>query len=238
MVESSDEWFKSFVFVVGAVTLSKTKKKGREHKESIVNGIREAVEKYSSVYVFSFDNMRNIKFKEFRQQFRHNGRFFLGSNKVMQVALGRSASDEIRPGIFKASKLLHGDAGLLVTDMPKEEVESLFNAYKDSDFSRTGSTAVETVELKEGPLEQFTHEMEPFLRKQGMPVRLNKGTVELLSDFVVCEEGKPLSPESSRILRLLGIKLATFKLNLVCRWSPCDFELYRERLDLSDVETS
>ncbi|KAL0698850.1 hypothetical protein Bca4012_054972 [Brassica carinata] len=231
------------------VTLSKTKKKGREHKEGIVNGIREAVEKYSSVYVFSFENMRNIKFKEFRQQFRHNGRFFLGSNKVMQVALGRSASDEMRPGIFKASKvclyccgmlfqLLHGDAGLLVTDMPKEEVESLFNAYEDSDFSRTGSTAVETVELKEGPLEQFTHEMEPFLRKQGMPVRLNKGTVELLSDFVVCEEGKPLSPESSRILRLLGIKLATFKLNLVCRWSPNDFELYREGLDLSDVETS
>ena len=32
------------------------------------------------------------------------------------------------------------------------------------------------VELKEGPLEQFTHEMEPFLRKQGMPVRLNKGS--------------------------------------------------------------
>lgn len=32
------------------------------------------------------------------------------------------------------------------------------------------------MELKEGPLEQFTHEMEPFLRKQGMPVRLNKGT--------------------------------------------------------------
>lgn len=31
------------------------------------------------------------------------------------------------------------------------------------------------VELNEGPLDQFTHEMEPFLRKQGMPVRLNKG---------------------------------------------------------------
>lgn len=31
------------------------------------------------------------------------------------------------------------------------------------------------VELKEGPLEEFTHEMEPFLRKQGLPVRLNKG---------------------------------------------------------------
>ncbi|KAG2322956.1 hypothetical protein Bca4012_058408 [Brassica carinata] len=39
--------------------------------------------------------MRNIKFKEFRQQFEHNRRFILGSNKVMQVVFGRSASDDI-----------------------------------------------------------------------------------------------------------------------------------------------
>ncbi|MFS7988449.1 putative 50S ribosomal protein L10, insertion domain superfamily [Helianthus anomalus] len=31
------------------------------------------------------------------------------------------------------------------------------------------------VELKEGPLDRFTHEMEPFLRNQGMLVPLNKG---------------------------------------------------------------
>lgn len=39
-------------------------------------------------------------------------RFFLGSNKVMQVSLGRSAADEITPGIHKVSKvstLFHGD---------------------------------------------------------------------------------------------------------------------------------
>lgn len=34
-------------------------------------------------------------------------RFFLGSNKVMQVALGRSASDEIRSGIYKVSKVVY-----------------------------------------------------------------------------------------------------------------------------------
>ncbi|CAF2097595.1 unnamed protein product [Brassica napus] len=63
-----------------------------------------------------------------------NLRFFLCSNKVIQVALGRSASDEIRPCIFKASKLLHGVVGLHNTDTPKEEVESLFNAYENSDL--------------------------------------------------------------------------------------------------------
>ncbi|KAK3184996.1 hypothetical protein Dsin_032282 [Dipteronia sinensis] len=220
------------------ITLSKTKKKGKEHKESIVNSIRDAAEKYSSIYVFSFENMRNLKFKEFREQVKTTSRFFLGSNKVMQVALGRSASDEIRVGLHKVSKLLRGDSGLFLTNMPREEVESLFNKYEDYDFARTGSTTSEKVELLEGPLEQFTHEMEPFLRKQGMPVRLNKGVVELISDFVVCEEGKPLSPESARILRLLGMKMATFKLHLICRWSPEDFELYKEGLDESDVESA
>ncbi|OAY39900.1 mRNA turnover protein 4 homolog [Manihot esculenta] len=221
-----------------AVSLTKTKKKGREHKETIVNSIREAVESYDSIYVFTFENMRNLKFKEFREQLKSTSRFFLGSNKVMQVSLGRSVADEIRPGIHKVSKLLRGDAGLFLTKLPKEEVERLFNEYEEYDFARTGSIATEKMELKEGPLEQFTHEMEPFLRKQGMPVRLNKGVVELVSDFVVCEEGKHLSPESARILRLLGIKMATFRLHLICRWSPEDFELYREGQDESDVESA
>ncbi|XP_058110330.1 uncharacterized protein LOC131253388 [Magnolia sinica] len=220
------------------VTLSKTKKKGREHKESIVNCIRQALEDYSTVYVFSFENMRNLKFKEFREQLKSSSRFFLGSNKVMQISLGRSVADEVKPGVHKVSKLLRGDAGLCFTNLPKEEVERLFEGYEEHDFARTGSVATEKVELKEGPLEQFTHEMEPFLRKQGMPVRLNKGIVELVSDFVVCEEGKPLSPESARILRLLGEKMATFRLHLICRWSPDDFEVYRDGLDHSDIESS
>ncbi|XP_057433345.1 uncharacterized protein LOC130726133 [Lotus japonicus] len=220
------------------VTLSKTKKKGREHKEVIVNAIRDAAEKYSSLYVFSFENMRNLKFKEFRDQLKSSSRFFLGSNKVMQVALGRSASDEIKPRLYKVSKLLRGDSGMFFTNLSKEEVERLFNGYEEYDFARTGGIATEKVDLQEGPLEQFTHEMEPFLRKQGMPVRLNKGVVELVSDFVVCEEGKPLSPEASRILRLLGIKMATFRLHLVCRWTPDDFELYIDGPGDSDVECS
>lgn len=183
--------------------------------------------------------MRNLKFKEFREQLKASSRFFLGSNKVMQVALGRSVADEIRPGLHKISKLLRGDSGLFLTNLPEEEVKKLFDGFEVYDFARTGSIITEKVELKEGPLSEFTHEMEPFLRKQGMPVRLNKGVVELVSDFVVCDEGKPLSPESSRILRLLGIKLAVFKLNLICKWSgDGDFELYREGLEGSDIESS
>ena len=70
-----------------------------------MNAIKEVSEKYSSVYVFSFENMRNQKFKKFREQLKSSSRFFLGSNKVMQVSLGRSPADEIKPGLHKVSKV-------------------------------------------------------------------------------------------------------------------------------------
>lgn len=210
------------------VTLSKTKKKGREHKESIVNQVRQALEDYISVYVFSFENMRNVKFKDLRDRLKGSSRFFLGSNKVLQIAVGRTVSDEVKDGIHKASEMLHGECGLFFTNLPKEEVMRIFETFEERDFARTGSLATETIELEEGPLEQFTHEMEPFLRKQGMPVRLNKGVIELVADHVVCQEGEPISPEASRILHLLGVQMATFRLNLVCRWSPDEFEIFRD----------
>ncbi|KAF3329885.1 mRNA turnover protein 4 [Carex littledalei] len=220
------------------VTLSKTKKKGRVAKESLVNAIKEGLEQYKTAYVFTYENMRNQNFKKFKEQLKSSSRFFLGSNKVMKVALGRSPADEARPRIHKLSKLLHGDSGLFLTNLPKEDVERIFREFEEQDFARTGTIATEKIELKAGPLDQFSHEMEPFLRKQGLPVRLNKGDIELISDHLVCEEGEPLSPEAARSLRLLGIKLATFKLNLLCRCSEDEFEVYREGLDVSDIESS
>ncbi|KAG6538323.1 hypothetical protein ZIOFF_003438 [Zingiber officinale] len=59
------------------VTLSKMKKKGRENKEAIVNAIKEAVECYPFAYVFTFENMRNQKFKEFRDQLKSNSRYYV-----------------------------------------------------------------------------------------------------------------------------------------------------------------
>eukprot|EP00246_Nothoceros_aenigmaticus_P000325 TRINITY_DN10480_c0_g1_i1.p1 TRINITY_DN10480_c0_g1~~TRINITY_DN10480_c0_g1_i1.p1 ORF type:complete len:232 (+),score=47.98 TRINITY_DN10480_c0_g1_i1:138-833(+) len=208
------------------VTLSKTQKKGKEHKAALVKKLRDSVDQYKSLYIFSYENMRNSKFKELKLKLKTSSRFILGGNKVLRVALGRSEADEIKDGIHQASDVLHGDCGVMLTNLPKEEVSKLFDNFEELDYARTGSIATQTVELKEGPLEQFSHDMEPFLRKQGMPVRLNRGVIELVADHTVCTEGDQISPEASRILRLLGVQMAAFRLHLICRWNPDEFEVY------------
>jgi len=49
-------------------------------------------------------------------------RFFFGKNKVMSLALGRSKSDEYRPGLRKIAKQLQGQTGLLFTNASEQQV--------------------------------------------------------------------------------------------------------------------
>lgn len=53
-----------------------------------------------------------------------------------------------------------------------------FSHFKEVDYARAGNQAQMDVMLDEGPLEQFTHSMEPQLRQLGLPTALKKGEIK------------------------------------------------------------
>jgi len=77
---------------------------------------------YPNVYVFRFHNMRNEKFKELRDALKDSSRFVMGSNKMLQVALGKTEADEYRTNLHLLSERLHGHVGLFFTSLAREEV--------------------------------------------------------------------------------------------------------------------
>jgi len=210
------------------ISLTRTQKKGLELKQEVIKKVHDAADKYARLFVVRVENMRNNKLKEVREEWHHS-KFFFGKNKVMAVALGKSPEDEFKDNLHKVNGCLKGQRGLLFTNSTKEEVTKWFDSYADVDFARTGCEAEKEVVLKEGPLEQFTHSMEPQLRQLGLPTKLERGVITLTKDFVVCKEGDTLKPEQARILKLLGHQMAEFKIHVTAVWSnDGTFEILEE----------
>ncbi|GMT05374.1 hypothetical protein PENTCL1PPCAC_27548 [Pristionchus entomophagus] len=201
------------------VSLTKVKKKTRETKEGLVQQLRHAVDEYPNVFVYEFENMRASKFVQVRQKFKTNSRFYFGKNNVMAIALGKDKTDEYATGLSKVSKLLKGQCGLMFTHSDKDEVISYFRDLKDADYARAGVVAPQTIELSEGPLEQFAFSVEPQLRKLGMPTQLVKGVIHLTQNFRVCTEGEMIKAEEAKILKFLEEKLSVFHVNLKAYWN-------------------
>lgn len=145
-------------------------------------------------------------------------RFFFGKNKVIALGFGRTPEEEIADDLHKLSDTLKGQCGLLFTDESKEYVTKWFAEYTVEDYARSGFKATSTITVKEGPLKQFAHSMEPYLRQLGLPTSLDRGVVTLLKDYEICKTGSILTPEQAKILKLLEYKLAPFELVLKACW--------------------
>lgn len=200
------------------VSLTQTRKKGLELKQKLIEEIRDCVDRYARIFIFSVQNMRNSKLKDVRAEWKHS-RFFFGKNKVTSMALGRSAEDEYRDGLHKVSRRLQGQTGILFTNQKKEEVCKWFDSFSEPDYARAGNVASQTVILEEGPLEAFSHAMEPQLRQLGLPTSLKRGVITLTKEYKVCNEGDTLTPEQARLLKLFGHKMASFHISVESMWS-------------------
>lgn len=138
-------------YVCPLVSLTKTERKGLQWKQQIVEDIRNCVQKYPNVFLFSVTNMRNNLLKELRSEWKQNSRFFFGKNRIMQLGLGKNSSDpDTDPELLKLSARLHGQCGLLFTDKSKEEVIEWSQCYNALEYARSGFVATETVTLPEG----------------------------------------------------------------------------------------
>lgn len=164
--------------------------------------------------------------------------FFLGKNKVMQVALGRTKEEEYADDLSRLARDVAGSTALFFTNKDRAEVLEYFGKLSISDYPRSGFVATEEVTIKEGPLPQFIGSMIESLRGLGLPVDLKKGSIVLTRDYTVCKAGQTLTPEQAKLLQHFDRKMAEFRLEMLSVWSGGKYErLAADKLqDEEDVD--
>jgi len=225
------------------VALTKTAKKTREHKTNYVDSVRTAIDTNNRVYLFSYENMRSNHFKDVRLHFRGDGgkdddmnddsennsksegRLFLGKNKLLQIALGRTPEDEYSDNLHRLSKILTGSVGILCTNQNASDVEEYFAKLAVEDYARAGAISPKSIMLTKEQIETHPVSMVEQFRKLGLPVEVNNGRVAFISgrtEYEVCKKDEELSVEQCKILVHMGMKMAVFTIDLVCRWEKED----------------
>mmetsp|Transcript_22215 Transcript_22215/g.46142 ORF Transcript_22215/g.46142 Transcript_22215/m.46142 type:complete len:219 (-) Transcript_22215:19-675(-) len=209
------------------VHLTQTDKKNRDHKTKLINDVRDAIDSHTNLFLFSYDNMRSSKFKDVRIAFR-DSKIFMGKNKLLQLAMGKSASDEYADNLRSVSKLCSGSVGLLMTSRDEKEVLEYFKSFTSDDFARAGSVASRTVKVKQEEVSNHPVSMIEQFRKLGLPVQVNNGKVTIVGkdEHQLCKKGQELTAEQCKALTHFGHKLATFKVEIKCRWKEGDYVEY------------
>lgn len=52
-----------------------------------------------------------------------------------------------------------------------------------------------------------------------MPTALKKGTVQLLREYSLCKKGEALTHDQAKLLKLFGIKMSVFKVQILGWWN-------------------
>ena len=204
------------------VSLTKTSAKGKDAKTKLIESIRESVDQYSNIYVFTYDNMRANLFKDVRIHFRES-RIYMGKNSITQLALGRDSSDEYKNNLSLISKSMEGNVGIMFTDRSKEDVVGFFNSFHAPEFAKSGHIPTENITVPAGNLHMDVS-MLNHLRLQGMIVEIEVGQVMLREPYKVAVAGQPLTPEQCRVLKFIDRPLVDFTITLLCHWKDEEFE--------------
>jgi len=199
-----------------------TKRVGKERKEELIQQVRDYVDQFNNIYLFSVDNMRNSKLKELRAKFP-SSKFWLGKNTIAAIAFGKTEESELKPDLRKLAELMEGECGLFFTNTDRDEIVEFFQDFKESDFARSGYVPIETIERHPGPIE-MPHTMEPTLRNLGMTTSLKNGVIILEKEYTLCTAGQALAPENAKLLKLFGMKLADFQIKLKAVWHDGEVE--------------
>jgi mRNA turnover protein 4 len=217
------------------VSLTKTASKGRVLKTQLIATLRECVDKYSTCFILSVDNMRNQSFKNVRLHWA-GSRFFFGKNSVAQVALGKSEAEEYADGLYEVSVRLNGNRALFFTNTEPDAVLKYFGEFREKHFAKSGATATMDFRLEKGLLPHVGFSQEPGMRKLGLPTELKDGKVYLREDVQVCNKGDRLTPEQCTLLKMWGHMTAVFKVNVEAMWQKETGQLSELRDD-ADGET-
>lgn len=184
----------------------------REKKAEYFAKLREYLEEYKSIFVVGVDNVSSQQMHEVRKALRGKGVVLMGKNTMVRRAIRGFISD--LPDYEKLLPFVRGNVGFVFTNESLKDIKEVIIANKVAAPARAGAVAPEDIWVT-----AMNTGMEPgktsFFQALGVPTKIARGTIEIVSDVKVVEAGNKVGPSEASLLNLLNISPFTYGLTIV-----------------------
>lgn len=184
----------------------------RADKQIYFEKLKELLAKYSSIFLVNVDNVGSNQMHQIRVALRGKGVVLMGKNTMVRRALRTILSES--PQFERLLPYVKGNIGFVFTDQDLKEVRELIVANKVAAPARAGAFAPKDVIVPAA-----NTGMEPgktsFFQALGIPTKIARGTIEIVSDVKVVTAGTRVGPSEATLLNMLNISPFTYGMTVV-----------------------
>ena len=186
----------------------------------------------ASIFVVNVDNVGSNQMHQIRVALRGKGIVVMGKNTMVRRAL-RSILGEY-PQFERLLPHVKGNIGFVFTSGDLKEIRDIITANKVAAPARAGALAPKDVTIPAG-----NTGMEPgktsFFQALGIPTKIARGTIEIVSDVQVVTAGTRVGPSEATLLNMLNISPFTYGMTVVQIFDQGNI-FSPDVLDISDKE--
>ncbi|KAI0926021.1 60s acidic ribosomal protein P2 [Taiwanofungus camphoratus] len=184
----------------------------RAQKELYFAKLKDLIAKYPSIFVVNVDNVGSNQMHQIRVALRGKGIVVMGKNTMVRRAL-RSILSEY-PQFERLLPHVKGNIGFVFTSGDLKDIRDIITANKVAAPARAGALAPKNVSIPAG-----NTGMEPgktsFFQALGIPTKIARGTIEIVSDVQVVTAGTRVGPSEATLLNMLNISPFTYGMTVV-----------------------
>jgi len=166
----------------------------------------------ASIFLVNVDNVGSNQMHQIRVALRGKGTVLMGKNTMVRRALRTILADQ--PDFERLLPCVKGNIGFVFTDKDLKQVRDLIIANKVAAPARAGAFAPKDVTVPAG-----NTGMEPgktsFFQALGIPTKIARGTIEIVSDIKVVTAGTRVGPSEATLLNMLNISPFTYGMTVV-----------------------
>jgi len=184
----------------------------RSQKEVYFSKLKDLIAQYPSIFLVNVDNVGSNQMHQIRVALRGKGVVLMGKNTMVRRALRTILAEY--PQFERLLPYVKGNIGFVFTSSDLKEIRGVITANKVAAPARAGALAPKDVVVPAG-----NTGMEPgktsFFQALGIPTKIARGTIEIVSDVKVVTAGTRVGPSEATLLNMLNISPFTYGMTVV-----------------------